>query len=106
MRGVSHLNFAVLSPIIKEKNFMSYIKIQCEDCEKVHQIHRSEMEYEPVDSEVREMGEEITYKGNIGIECDCGKAIKINHYFWEYPEGIENHKATEVSGGTPVENTL
>lgn len=85
---------------------MSYIKIQCEDCQKVHQIDEIEMDYKQIDSDEREMGAEITYEGNIEIQCDCGKSIEINHLFWEYPMGVKNHEETEVSGATVVENTL
>jgi len=85
---------------------MSYIKIQCDDCQKVHQVDGKKIDFEQVDSDERQMGAEITYEGNIEIQCDCGKNIEVNHLFWEYPEGVENHKETQVSGGAVVENTL
>lgn len=85
---------------------MSHIKIQCNGCQKVHQINAKEIDFAPVDSDERQMGTEITYEGNVEIECNCGQNIEVNHLFWEYPEGVENHKETEVSGGSVVENTL
>ncbi|MDD2760368.1 MAG: hypothetical protein PHH11_08740 [Methylomonas sp.] len=85
---------------------MSHIKIQCAGCKKVHQIDAKEIDFEQVDSDERQMGVEITYEGNIEIQCDCGKTIEVSHLFWEYPEGVENHQETNVDGGIVVENTL
>lgn len=85
---------------------MSHIKIQCNGCQKTHQIDANEITFEQVDSDERQMGAEITYEGNVEIQCDCGQNIEVNHLFWEYPEGCENCKETNVSGGTVVENTL
>ena len=62
---------------------MSYLKIQCDDCKKVHQINAKEIDFEQVDSDKRQMGAEVTYEGNIEIQCDCGKSIEVNHLFLE-----------------------
>ncbi|WP_396957949.1 hypothetical protein [Nitrosomonas sp.] len=85
---------------------MSYIKIQCNNCDKIHQIDAKEIDFEQIGSDARQMGVEITYKGNVEIQCNCGQNIEINHLFWEYPQDVENDKETEVSGGIIVENTL
>jgi hypothetical protein len=85
---------------------MSYIKIQCNNCKKIHQTDVKEIYFEQISSDERQMGAEITYEGNVEIQCDCGQNIEINHLFWEYPKGVENYKETEVFSGIIVENTL
>ncbi len=85
---------------------MSYIKVQCDECEKEHQINQKEFDFEQVDSDERQMGAEITYEGDLEFTCDCGQHITVIHRFWEYPENFENYKETEVSGASVVENKL
>lgn len=81
---------------------MSYIKVKCDSCKRDHDIPVSDFSFESVDSEERQMGAEITYEGTIEINCDCGQLIEVTHRFWEYPEGVENHEETDVSGATIV----
>ena len=85
---------------------MSYIKIKCDLCPINHQINDDQFNFEQVDSSEREMGAEIHYEGSLEFQCDCGQTIEVNHQLWEYPEGVENLKETEVSGCTVIENTL
>ncbi len=87
------------------KATMSYIKVQCNECEKVHQINQADFDFEEVDSDERKMGAEITYGGTLEISCDCGHSIEITHHFWEYA-GSETNKETEVSGASVIENKL
>ena len=85
---------------------MSFIKIQCNDCSKTHQIQADEFDFEQVDSSEQQMGPEITYEGAAEIPCNCGKTIEVTHLYWEYPEGELSHKETNVSGCTVIENKL
>jgi len=52
------------------------------------------------------MGAEITYEGTVETECNNGHSIEVTHRLWEYPEGQENHKETEASGSSVIENKL
>ena len=85
---------------------MNKIVVKCDECQKEHSFNSSAFLFESVDSDEREMGTETTYEASIEIECDCGKAIQITHRFWEYPEGMENYKETDLSGCEIVSNTL
>ena len=85
---------------------MAYIKLQCDRCKANHQIPVADFAFESVDADERQMGPEITYEAIVEIDCKCGQSIEVTHRFWEYPEGVENHKETEVSGATVVENKL
>lgn len=85
---------------------MSYIKIECDNCNTTHQIPVADFSFESVDSDERQMGVEITYEATVEIDCDCGQSIEVTHHFWEYPEGVENHKETDVSGASVIKNKL
>jgi hypothetical protein len=85
---------------------MSYIKVECKNCKKHHQFNASDFDFESVDSDERQMGAEITYEGIIERDCACGQNIEVTHRFWEYPEGVENHKETECAGAEIIENKL
>ena len=85
---------------------MPYITVECKECKKQVKINNSEFEFESVDSEERQMGAETTYEGIVETACQNGHSIEVTHRFWEYPEGSENHKETEVSGAEVIENKL
>lgn len=82
---------------------MSFIEVECNNCQKTHKIPMKNFSFELVDSCERQMGAELTYEGSIEIECECGSIIKITHTFWEYPEGTENHSETTVAGGSLID---
>lgn len=79
---------------------MSSIEVVCNGCTKAHQFAISDLEYELIGSEERQMGAELTYEATNEIECFCGQAIEIIHRYWEYPEGMENDQEIEVEGAT------
>jgi hypothetical protein len=85
---------------------MSHIILECDDCKEQVKINGSDFDFEIVDSDERQMGAELTYEGTIEISCKNGHSIEVTHRFWEYPEGAENHKETEVSRASVVKNTL
>lgn len=39
---------------------MSYIEVECESCEKLHKINKSEFEFESIEVSERQMGAEVT----------------------------------------------
>ena len=85
---------------------MNKIEVGCERCNKIYIINAGDIEFQEVNSEARQMGAEITFEGKYEIHCNCGQHIEINHIFYEYPEGFENHKKTKVSGANEINNTL
>lgn len=85
---------------------MSHIIVECDECNEQIKINGSDFEFEAVDSDERQMGAEVTYEGTIETSCKNEHSIEVTHRFWEYPEGVENYKETEVSGASVVTNKL
>lgn len=85
---------------------MKYIEVKCQKCGNLHKIESAEFDYEEVEVDEREMGEEITYEATVERICDCEQTIEITHTYWEYPEGIFNDHDIDVVGADIINNKL
>ena len=85
---------------------MAEVTLRCEECGENITIGQSELEYESVASDERNMGAEITYEATVETFCPNGHPIELTHRFWEYPVGVENHREIEVDGATVIDDKL
>jgi hypothetical protein len=85
---------------------MGSITVTCDECQTQHCAQAQEFDFEEVDRAERAMGAEVTYEGSVEFDCECGNTIEVTHRYWEYPEGMENHKETEADGGKVVTSSL
>ncbi|MBA4710533.1 hypothetical protein [Aquitalea aquatica] len=79
---------------------MKSIELKCEKCHEPHTVQGSEVEYEQVSGDDRQMGAALYYEALVEFNCDCGNAITIKSSFTEYPIGSESDATTTASGGT------
>lgn len=64
----------------------------------------SDMDFDCVDSDEREMGTESEYEGVLDTKCDeCGNEISLKINIWEYPVGAFNDWEHEEDGATILE---
>jgi len=80
---------------------MSQIKIKCEKCDHEFVV---DVEYEHVDSNSdRGMGDEKIYEAVVDVECPiCCEHITGTIEYWEYPEGVVDHKSDDNLDGASV----
>jgi hypothetical protein len=67
---------------------------------KEYQILSSELDWEHVGSEEREMGAEHEYQATL----DHPQLGPLSWSVWEYPEGSENHKESNIEKHTMIED--
>ena len=80
------------------------LKIKCSKCGHIITIDCSDLPFEVVETEQREMGVEKTYSADYEIECPkCKNEISIKYDVWEYSEGVINNKNIEINGGTLIQ---
>ncbi|MEZ5082185.1 MAG: hypothetical protein R2750_01840 [Bacteroidales bacterium] len=76
------------------------IRIKCTNCDKIHEIDESEIEFENVGTDPdRQMGVENMYSSTKEFECDnCKNEIIVEFNFWEYPESVLNYSEFKEEG--------
>ncbi|WP_130736933.1 PIN-like domain-containing protein [Flavobacterium sp. J27] len=96
-----------LYQFLNEKDkYKDFLKIKCNNCNKIHQFHKSELDldFDCIGSSERSMGAENQYEAIIDFECDCGNDITVTFELWEYPVGIHNYDSIEVENGELLES--
>mgnify|MGYP004596350583 FL=1 len=69
---------------------MTQIKMKCDKCNEEFAM---DVEYEYVNSDIRQMGTEKIYSAEIDAECpNCHNPITGTIEYWEYPNGCIDHK--------------
>lgn len=70
------------------------------DTGEIHEIKSSELDWEAVGGEERQMGPEIHYEAGV----DHPELGLLTWGLWEYPVGIENHQNTDAGGHEVVDD--
>lgn len=79
------------------------ISFKCSNCKKVHSFNCSDLEWEAVSSDERQMGAEIEHEALFEDICDCNQSMNITFSCWEYPIGAINYTDVHFSG---IENLI
>lgn len=80
---------------------MSYIQIQCDDCQGVNQMNANDIPLGPVAGGYSgALVGEIAYTGGKGLRCRCGGCIEVIQYLWTYPSGMGDYQETKTFGGS------
>jgi hypothetical protein len=83
---------------------LAKIEIQCMSCCSVYSFECSDLDWECVESNEREMGKENHYEASIHDKCQCSQQMKITFECWEYPIGVLNSTDMEISGAILLDN--
>ena len=83
---------------------MAKIDIQCACCKKSHSYECSDLDWECVESNEREMGAENHYVASLPYTCQCSQQIEITFECWEYPIGAVNLTNNKISGAILIKN--
>ncbi len=74
------------------KQIKTKYEIKCKNCEKLHSLEGSDLEFECVESHERRMGPENNYEAKVEFPCECETEIEYTFNVWEYPTGVENNR--------------
>jgi hypothetical protein len=75
------------------------IRLTCNNCGTDYQFEDSELDFDCVSSDERQMGPENEYVGQIEFDCDkCKNHITVEFDFWEYPIGALNYSEYSEEG--------
>ncbi len=85
------------------KTIQDDVSFKCSNCKKIHSLDCSNIEWESVGSDERQMGTEIQHESIFEDTCDCGQSMNITFSCWEYPIGAINYTDVASSG---VENLI
>jgi len=83
---------------------MQTCEIKCEECETIHSFDCSNLNWECVNSNERDMGTENNHQAVIQEECACGKPMLVEFNCYEYPEGVKETSDIKMYGVTMVKN--
>lgn len=85
-------------------NCTGQLKIKCSKCGHIISIKCSDLPFDVVETEEREMGTEKTHSVDYEFECPkCGNKISVKYDIWEYPEGVINDKNIDIKGGSLIQ---
>ena len=77
-----------------------HLELKCNNCGHIITINCSNLPFDVVETEQRQMGAENTHSADYEFGCPkCGNEISIKYDVWEYPEGAINDKNIEITGG-------
>lgn len=81
------------------------IIIKCTSGHEIEkEISKSELYWEIVEADEREMGTEFLHEAELSIVCEqCDEELTVTLRIWEYPEGILNMQDITVNEGEVVE---
>lgn len=98
--GINTTTTSTLSATTEESDVIS-IEVQCIEGHICRfDIHKSELVWELVEADEREMGTESHYEAVNYKECaECGSEIIIIFHVWEYPDGVYNDSEIEIENG-------
>ena len=88
---------------IEVKEDSNNVDFKCSKCKKVHSFNCSDIEWQAVGSDERQMGAEIHHEALFEDICDCGQHMSITFNCWEYPVGVINYTDVTTDG---VENLI
>ena len=81
------------------------LEIACANCGHVRNIDGSELIFEVVETDEREMGPETTWEAQYDYHCEgieCGEEINVSYTAWEYPSGTKSHEEALVDNGKVI----
>lgn len=79
------------------------ISFRCSNCKKTHSFNCSDIEWQAVGADERQMGTEVQHEALFEDTCDCGQSMNITFSCWEYPIGVINYTDVTSNG---VENLI
>jgi len=88
---------------IEVKEASSDVSFKCSNCKRIHRFNCSDIEWQAVGSDERQMGAEIHHEAIFEETCDCGQNMNITFNCWEYPIGMINYEDIATDG---VENLI
>lgn len=75
------------------------ISINCKECDEEFDVLWETLEVEQTGSDERSMGAEVTYTGEVELDCpSCGKVNQVEYMATAYPENSPNFDETKVNG--------
>jgi hypothetical protein len=78
-------------------------ELQCNHCGKKHSFSAKDADFDCIESNERQMGQENYYEWTTSFPCDCGKEIEIEYGVWEYPLGAFNYDEVNITVGKLVQ---
>ena len=73
--------------------------IECDKCGKTFAIDAADLDVDQVGGDERQMGFEVYYAGEVGLQCPkCRHSIEVSYEASEYPIGVSNYSATHAHG--------
>jgi hypothetical protein len=78
------------------------LMVQCESCQRQHDIHPENAAFQTSYTKKRGEGEETGYAWETVIDCGCGNSIGIDYKAWEFPTGDFNADDLKVNGAHVV----
>ena len=80
------------------------IRLICNTCKTENVREDSEVPFECVSTEERQMGAENMFSGTIEMDCqNCGSHLAVEFNFWEYPVLSLNYSEYSEEGCVVVE---
>lgn len=80
------------------------LKVKCRSCGAVFE---TDMQFECVSTDERDMGTEFVYEGIVDERCpNCGKDIYVKIESYEYPIGCVNYSENRVLDGVDIEESF
>ncbi|SCA56741.1 hypothetical protein MTBPR1_30111 [Candidatus Terasakiella magnetica] len=74
-------------------------EFSCSKCGKPHSLQDNDFDFEAINHEERQMGQETEYESHHHLECDnCNNDIELKFNVWEYPAEAFNHDDYSSSG--------
>lgn len=80
--------------------------VQCEQCDENHNIIPEEPGFFQVASEIKSLGEELTFMWEQTIHCDCGNCIEIEYLVNEYPLNVLNWEKVTIECGIEIQRFI